>query len=128
MGLMIFTGMGINPVPWVLCVEWPTMGYKAFINGMANICFYFGVFLTVHLTALMDATVTTSAMFSFFSMVSIVFLVIVLIWAPETHGGMLHRAAKDSENETKLTPETTLKKRSNLQPWIQWRKETENKV
>jgi len=126
--LMIFTGVGINPVPWVLCVEWPTMEHKAFINGMANICFYFGVFLTVHLTALMDATVTTSAMFGFFSMVSILFLVIVLLWAPETHGECLQRSAKDSENETKLTPEAGLKMSSNLQPWIRWNKQTGDKV
>ena len=111
---MFCYGLGMGPVPWVLCSEWPSMDLKvrlylhfmsqvlivirllqALVNTAATLCYFTSVFLSAPLASFILSVAGMPSTYSMFALVNCIVLGIVLVLVPETGGSSYTQFRKE---------------------------------
>jgi len=84
--VMFSYSLGMAPVPWILCGEWPTLEQKGLLSTLGTSLFYLSAFLSSQIPGVLKPCIGLSGMFLVFAAISLSVLIIVLLFVPDTRG------------------------------------------
>jgi len=100
---MFFNGMGVCSIPWILLGEWPEMRFKGLVNTVGSAGFYVSVFLSVHLTSILQNYLGMGGLFAVFTLLSCTYVLVVFLFVPETSGLTLKQSVKEKKLQKQYT-------------------------
>jgi len=109
---MFVNGMGVAPIPWIICGEWPEMKHKALVNTFGSIAFYVAIFLSARMTNILQNTIGMFGLFCLFTIISAIYMLVVFCAVPETDG-QTHKQFMENRNKSKEATHSTTRKNSN---------------
>ena len=83
---MFSVGVAVVTFPWVLMAEWFPPSLKGLVTGILVTLQFGFIFLAVQLSSTLLQLLGTGGLFLYFSGVSVLNLIVVVVFVPETHG------------------------------------------
>jgi len=83
---MFSVGVAVVTFPWVLMAEWFPPSLKGLVTGILVTLQFGFIFLAVQLSSTLLQLLGTGGLFLYFSAVSVLNLIVVVVFVPETHG------------------------------------------